>query len=77
VHAELRLGLGVACGRKRVARVMRASGLAGVCARRKHCRAGTAPAVHEHLVRRRFVADAPDRLWVTDITEHPTAEGKV
>src|ERR687894_1792762 len=23
------------------------------------------------------LADAPNRLWVTDITEHPTAEGKV
>jgi putative transposase len=28
-------------------------------------------------LRRRFVADAPDRLWLTDITEHPTREGKV
>ncbi|SDZ25200.1 Transposase InsO and inactivated derivatives [Geodermatophilus africanus] len=77
VHAELRLGLGLACGRKRVARLMRTAGLAGVCARRKHRRAGPAPAVHDDLVQRRFVADAPDRLWVTDITEHPTAEGKV
>ncbi len=77
VHAELRLGLGVACGRKRVARLMRTTGLAGVCHRRKHRRTSPAPAVHEDLVQRRFVADAPDRLWVTDITEHPTAEGKV
>ena len=28
-------------------------------------------------MRRRFVADALDRLWLTDITEHPTREGKV
>ncbi len=77
VHAELRLGLGMACGRKRVARLMRTAGLAGVCARRKHRRAGPAPAVHADLVQRCFIADAPDRLWVTDITEHPTAEGKV
>ncbi|WP_425432380.1 IS3 family transposase [Geodermatophilus amargosae] len=76
-HAELRLGLGLACGRKRVARLMRAGGLAGVCHRREHRRAGPAPAVHEDLVQRRFVADAPDRRWVTDITEYPTAEGKV
>lgn len=69
VHAELRLGLGVACGRKRVARLMRTAGLAGVCHRRKHRRAGPLPAVHADLVQRRFVADAPDRLWVTDITE--------
>jgi transposase InsO family protein len=77
VHAELRLGLGLACGRKRVARLMRTAGLVGVCHRRKHRRAGPQPAVHADLVQRRFVAEAPDRLWVTDITEHPTAEGKV
>ena len=28
-------------------------------------------------MQRRFVADAPDRLWCTDVTEHPTGEGKV
>ena len=27
--------------------------------------------------RRRFVAESPNRLWLTDITEHPTREGKV
>jgi transposase InsO family protein len=29
------------------------------------------------LVERQFRREAPDRLWVTDITEHPTREGKV
>ena len=28
-------------------------------------------------VQRRFRADAPDRLWVTDITQHRTAQGWV
>jgi transposase InsO family protein len=28
-------------------------------------------------VRRRFSADSPDRLWMTDIPEHPTREGKI
>ena len=32
---------------------------------------------HDDLVRRQFSADGPDRLWLTDITEHPTAEGKL
>jgi len=76
VHAELRLGRGVRCGRKRIARLMRAERLYGVY-RRRGKRARPAPAVHDDLVRRRFVADAPDRLWLTDITEHPTREGKV
>lgn len=76
VHAELRLGLGVRCGRKRVERLMRADRLAGVYRRRAR-RHRPLPAVHEDLVRRRFVAGAPDRLWVTDITQHPTREGWV
>ncbi len=29
------------------------------------------------LVDRMFTREAPNRLWVTDITEHPTREGKV
>ncbi len=35
------------------------------------------PAVHDDLVQRDFTAPAPDKVWVTDITEHPTAEGKL
>ncbi len=76
VHAELRLGCGVRCGRKRIARLMRIAGLHGIYVRRRR-RSFPAPPVHDDLVRRRFVADAPDRLWLTDITEHPTREGKV
>jgi putative transposase len=76
VHAELRLGRGIRCGRKRVARLMKLARLHGIYRRHgKHRR--PAPAVHDDLVRRRFVAVAPDRLWLTDITEHPTREGKV
>jgi transposase InsO family protein len=35
------------------------------------------PAVHDDLVQRNFTADRPNALWVTDITEHPTGEGKL
>ncbi|MGW5229382.1 IS3 family transposase [Nocardia niigatensis] len=35
------------------------------------------PPVHDDLVQRNFVADAPNRLWLSDITEHCTAEGKL
>ena len=76
VHAELRLGCGVHCGRKRVARLMRSAGLQGIYVRRKR-RGSTQSPVHDDLVQRHFVADAPNRLWLTDITEHPTREGKV
>ena len=77
VHAELRLGLGIACGRKRVARLMRQQGLAGVCHHRKGRGHRPVPAVHEDLVQRRFVADAPDRVWFTDVTQHRAADGWV
>jgi putative transposase len=76
IHAELRLGRDVHCGRKRVARLMRLARLHGIY-RRHGRRRRPIPAVHDDLVRRRFVADGPDRLWLTDITEHPTREGKV
>jgi putative transposase len=77
VHAELRLARDIRCGRKRVARLMHAAGIAGICHRRKRGRARPVPAPHDDLVQRRFVAQAPDRLWATDITEHPTAGGKL
>jgi transposase InsO family protein len=35
------------------------------------------PPVRDDLVRRDFTAAAPNRLWLTDITEHPTDEGKL
>jgi transposase InsO family protein len=35
------------------------------------------PPVHDDLVQRDFTADGPNRLWLTDITEHKTAEGKL
>jgi putative transposase len=35
-----------------------------------------ATAAHDDLVRRVFRADAPDQLWLTDLTEHRTDEGK-
>ena len=76
VWAELREA-GVACSRKRVARLLRQAGLQG-CHRRKGPRASrrrheTAPA--PDLVRRAFTAAARDRLWVADITYVPTWTG--
>jgi putative transposase len=77
VHAELQLGLGVRCGRKRVARLMRTTEIAGICQRRKPRGHQPLPACHDDLVQRRFLADRPNTLWVTDITEHSTSEGTV
>ncbi len=35
------------------------------------------PPVFDDHVQRIFTADAPNRVWLTDITEHPTGEGKL
>ena len=43
--------------------------------RGKHRKAG--PPVHDDLVKRDFTAPGPNELWLTDITEHWTAEGKL
>jgi transposase InsO family protein len=77
VHAELRLGLGIRVGRKRVARLMRRDGLAGVCHPRKRRGFKPAPAPVEDLVLRKFSAEAPDRVWFTDITQHRARDGWV
>ncbi|MFG1685210.1 IS3 family transposase [Nonomuraea sp. NPDC049269] len=79
IHADLRELDGVRVGRKRVARLMRAAGLAGV-SRRKGVRttitdprAGSA----SDLVRRNFSAEEPNRIWTADITYVPTWQGFV
>lgn len=76
VHAELR-SIGVYCGRKRVARLMRESGIRGC--RRGGGRSTTRRNKHavpaEDLVGREFSATAPDRLWTADITYIATWEG--
>ena len=79
VHAELRLGMGIRVGRKRVERLMRADGLQGVTRRRRRgLTTRDANAVpNDDLVARRFRPDGPNQLWVADITEHPTGDGKV
>ena len=35
------------------------------------------PPAHDDKVKRDFTASAANRLWLTDITEHPTGEGKL
>jgi transposase InsO family protein len=68
---------GVKVGHNRVARLMRAAGLVGA-SRRKGCwttRRNKDARPAPDLVERKFVAEAPDRLWVADITYVPTWAG--
>lgn len=61
---------------KRVAQLMREAELQGLYRRRAR-HGPTGPATEDDLVHRQFTVEAPDRLWLTDITEHPTNEGKL
>lgn len=75
VHAMLSVE-GIHVGKKRVARLMKAAKLEGVSRRKKYRStrdkdARPAP----DLVERKFVASAPDQLWVADITYVPTWSG--
>jgi putative transposase len=78
VHAELRLAEGIRCGRKRVARLMREAGLQGCCRGRRG--RSTTQKVERmpfapDLVERNFTPEAPNRLWVADITYLGSWEG--
>jgi transposase InsO family protein len=76
VHAELR-ARGRRVGRKRVARLMRSMGLA---ARRRRRFRRTTDSRHAfpialNLLERNFTAEAPDRVWLADLTYIWTAQG--
>ena len=76
IYAELKEE-GFRIGRKRVARLMRTAGLQGI-SRRKGPRTtirGKDAQVIPDLVKRNFLATAPNRLWVADITYIPTWAG--
>jgi putative transposase len=63
--------------RNRVNRLCTQQRLWSVHSRKRGLTRKAGPPVHDDLVRREFSAPAPNRLWLTDITEHPTAEGKL
>jgi putative transposase len=77
VHAQLRRQ-SIRVSRKRVERLMRQAGLQGAFMRkRRRCSTRRDPAATPapDLVNRNFNSDAPDRLWVADISRIPTGEG--
>jgi putative transposase len=77
VHVELKArGRGVSRGR--VERLMRYHGIRAIMARPRRVR--TTDSRHDHpiapnLINRNFVADAPNRIWLADITYIETDQG--
>lgn len=76
IHAELR-DRGIRCSRERTARLMREMELCAKPQRNKpvgtHRRAGVTPAPNR--LNREFIAEAPNRKWVSDTTFVWTSEG--
>ena len=68
---------GIDIGRDQTARLMRIAGIEGArrAKRVKTTRPDPTAARHPDLVNREFSADAPNRLWVTDLTFVPTWAG--
>ena len=68
---------GIKASRNRVNRLCTAARLWSVHSRKRGLNRKPGPPVHDDLVLRDFTAPAPNLLWFTDISEHPTAEGKL
>ena len=62
---------------RRVWRLCSQAGIVSLHARKRGKSRRPGPPVHDDLVERDFTSDRPNRLWLTDITEHPTREGKL
>ena len=81
VRDELRLGMGRRCWTTQAERWMRACGAVGIHYQPKRgtngCTRRDGTEANPDLVNRQFDPDGPDRLWVMDVTEHRTAEGKI
>jgi putative transposase len=77
VQAELRLGQDVVVSRKRIRRLMRQAGISGLVKVKKGRTTIRVPGVRvaDDLVERKFRPDAPNVLWVADITYLRTWEG--
>ena len=65
--------LGLRASENRVARLCSSQQIFSRFGKRRGLRNKPGPAVHEDLGKRKFTADAANKLWVTNITEHATA----
>ena len=69
--------LGIRASRNRVNRLCTLQRIFSVHSKKRGTGRKPGPPVHDDLVERQFTAERPNLLWLTDITEHPTAEGKL
>ncbi|WP_298591851.1 IS3 family transposase [uncultured Kocuria sp.] len=68
---------GIHAGENRVQRLCSAQRLFSVHSKKRGLNRKPGPPVHDDLVERDFTATAANQLWLTDLTEHRTDEGKL
>jgi putative transposase len=68
---------GITACENRVHRLCKQEGILSSFSKKKGRSKKAGPPVHDDLVQREFVAFEHDEIWLTDITEHWTAEGKL
>ena len=67
--------LGYRVSERRVWRLCHIAGIRSTITTRRRKYTVPGPPAHDDLVRHQFRTDHPNRLWLDDITEHPTREG--
>jgi putative transposase len=77
IRAALKREQDMVVNKKLILSIMRELGIKGLPGPKKHKKNLVNQATEEDLVKRNFTVDRPNVLWLTDITEHPTSEGKV
>ena len=75
--ADQLAGHEITASENRVARLCSQQRIWSVFAKKRGLTRRAGPPVHDDLVGRDFTATAPNTVWLTDITEHATAEGKL
>ena len=77
IKAALAVEHGLIVNYKLIKKIMRDLKISGLPTPKKGHRNLVNVATYEDLVQREFKADTANSLWLTDITEHPTREGKL
>ncbi len=68
---------GIAAGENRVARLCSQERIWSVFSKKRGLNRKAGTPVHDDLVDRQLAAGRPNEIWLTDITEHRTDEGKI
>lgn len=74
---EIEAEAGIAASERRVWRLCSQQRIWSVFAKKRGLNRKAGPPVHDDLVERDFTANRLNELWLTDITEHWTDEGKL